>query len=500
MGTREPPQPGGLTTAPPSSCLRKKSSSSLENQDITVTNRAPPAMRMSLLGHEETPEDSEPLIETSAATKLTTSGGESNVHFVPEGPEDEDAGHVGEEKSLMHRHDLEDRPRLPTPPPSLTKVVSFGDVTNTPPPSSYPSVEEEAILPPPKQFHPKHRHTSSISITSQAYPKGSYVLQQYQPPASALRRRSSVKSASGGNSSSANLQVAGPGPDQRRRTSVPVMPSSSGHGNLQQIASYPADTTAIRNVNNSYPSERFYAARGDSTSSDVGRREKVRLQRQGTGDVSVSSDVLNVGTRGSAGVGSGSAVGGGKGSPPPYLLNGGGTDLLTTGGNASSPNVASIVKTSPGDQGPDMTFGVQRSVSEKSRERSALSHYHHHRPQYQQSAQPPPPAAYQTDRKLPHHIPQLKRQKSLLHSHVQSTPNVASTQRTSTAMRHHHQASVTNVPAMCSAVSEGELLDLAILPIFQKLLSERHKSRTGYGASIASCPNISIKCDIVEYL
>ena len=142
---------------------------------------------------------------------------------------------------------------------------------------------------------------------------------------------------------------------------------------------------------------------------------------------------------------------------------------------------------------------IQRSVSEKSRERSALSHYHHHhRPPYQPSAQPPPPAtSYPADnRKLPHHIPQLKQQKTLLHSHVQSTPNVASTQR----VRHHHQASVTNVPAMCSAVSEGELLDLAILPIFQKLLSERHKSRTGYGASIASCPNISIKCDIVEYL
>lgn len=54
-----------------------------------------------------------------------------------------------------------------------------------------------------------------------------------------------------------------------------------------------------------------------------------------------------------------------------------------------------------------------------------------------------------------------------------------------------------------SAASDGELLDRAILlPIFQKLLTERHKSnaRSGYGASIASCPNISIKCDIVEYL
>ena len=59
---------------------------------------------------------------------------------------------------------------------------------------------------------------------------------------------------------------------------------------------------------------------------------------------------------------------------------------------------------------------------------------------------------------------------------------------------------VVSGSGVASAVSEGELLDLAILPIFQKLLTERHKSRRGYGASIASCPNISIKCDIVEYL
>ncbi|CAA9994358.1 unnamed protein product [Nesidiocoris tenuis] len=45
-----------------------------------------------------------------------------------------------------------------------------------------------------------------------------------------------------------------------------------------------------------------------------------------------------------------------------------------------------------------------------------------------------------------------------------------------------------------TAISEGELLDLSILPIFQKLLTERK------GAAIASCPNIAIKCDIVEYL
>ncbi|XP_069694331.1 gamma-aminobutyric acid type B receptor subunit 2 isoform X2 [Periplaneta americana] len=411
MGTREPPQPGGLTGAPAASCLRKKSSSSLENQDRLPTASA---MRTSLLGREEA-EDSEPLIESSTASKLTVSGGESNVHFVPEGPEEEEEdGHVDEEKSL-------DRPRLPTPPPALAKVVSFGDVTNTPAsapmPAPAPVTVEDTILPPPKQFHPK---------------------QQVRPPLSALRRRSSVKSVSSGNSSAAGMQVLG-----SRRTSVPVMPYSAGH-----MAATRSHQSAV---------------------------ERLRLQTRGTGEMSVSSDVLNAG-------------GGGKGSPPPYLLNGGGTDLLTSGGNASSPNVAAMVKTSPCDQGPDMTI-IQRSVSEKSRERSALSHHHHHH--HRPPVQPPPPVGYQ-----PHHIPQLKQQKSVLHAHVQSTPNVASTQRSVA----RHPATAPHAPAMCSAVSEGELLDLAILPIFQKLLSERHKSRSGYGASIASCPNISIKCDIVEYL
>jgi hypothetical protein len=309
-------------------------------------------MRTSLLGREGAPEDSEPLIGNPSATKLTMSGGESNVHFVPEGPEDEDSSHVGEEKSLIHHLDfMEDRPRLPTPPPSLTKVVSFGDVTNTPSPSSYPALEEDTILPPPKQFHQKHRHTSSISIAPQAYTKMSYAPQQYQPPLSALRRRSSVKSASGGNSSSANLQVLGSGSEQRRRTSVPVMPSRSGHGNLQQIASYPADSTAVRNLNNNYPSERFYTAHSESTSLDIRRREKIRLQRQGTGEISVSSDILNVGARVSTVAGSGSARGGGRVSPPPYLLNGGGAGLLTSGDNAPLPNAAAMAKTSLCDQG-----------------------------------------------------------------------------------------------------------------------------------------------------
>lgn len=119
--------------------------------------------------------------------------------------------------------------------------------------------------------------------------------------------------------------------------------------------------------------------------------------------------------------------------------------------------------------------------------------------------------------------PSLRQQTSRL-EHVQSTPNVATihnsrfgsvdprgfpsiseTGNGSAAMRTPIGGSSANVSKLCSAVSDGELLDVAILPIFQKLLTERHKSGSrgmgrGYGSSVASCPNISIKCDIVEYL
>ena len=45
MGTREPPQLGGLSGTPAPSCLRKKSSSSIENQDSSATNRIPSVVR-----------------------------------------------------------------------------------------------------------------------------------------------------------------------------------------------------------------------------------------------------------------------------------------------------------------------------------------------------------------------------------------------------------------------------------------------------------------------
>lgn len=75
-----------------------------------------------------------------------------------------------------------------------------------------------------------------------------------------------------------------------------------------------------------------------------------------------------------------------------------------------------------------------------------------------------------------------------------STPNVAAALRTGTHPPKRDKS-------MYNATSEGELLDREILPIFQKLLTERNKSQHNIDYSFGrSCPNISIKCDIVEYL
>ncbi|KAJ3651049.1 hypothetical protein Zmor_017112 [Zophobas morio] len=77
--------------------------------------------------------------------------------------------------------------------------------------------------------------------------------------------------------------------------------------------------------------------------------------------------------------------------------------------------------------------------------------------------------------------------------YFQSTPNVAAL-KTSTCPPKRDKS-------MYNATSESELLDREILPIFQKLLTERNKSQHNIDYSFGrSCPNISIKCDIVEYL
>lgn len=76
-------------------------------------------------------------------------------------------------------------------------------------------------------------------------------------------------------------------------------------------------------------------------------------------------------------------------------------------------------------------------------------------------------------------------------THFQSTPNVAALKSATMSTPKHSY----------NATSESELLDREILPIFQKLLTERNKSQHNIDYSFGrSCPNISIKCDIVEYL
>ncbi|XP_068205829.1 uncharacterized protein GABA-B-R2 isoform X3 [Palaemon carinicauda] len=67
-------------------------------------------------------------------------------------------------------------------------------------------------------------------------------------------------------------------------------------------------------------------------------------------------------------------------------------------------------------------------------------------------------------------------------------------------------ATTTSVAAAIAAVrknaSDNALdHDTSILPIFQKLLRERHQGyHGGRDFTMSSCPNITIKCDIVEYL
>ncbi|XP_049881941.1 gamma-aminobutyric acid type B receptor subunit 2 [Pectinophora gossypiella] len=98
--------------------------------------------------------------------------------------------------------------------------------------------------------------------------------------------------------------------------------------------------------------------------------------------------------------------------------------------------------------------------------------------------------------------------------HHKSSPNVASRHKSSSPNKREDRKSTSYMRSeskrqesaeqrkMYTASSESELFECAILPIFHKLLTERHKSQP-HGLNLSygvSCPNISIKCDIVEYL
>ncbi|XP_068624741.1 gamma-aminobutyric acid type B receptor subunit 2 [Battus philenor] len=99
-------------------------------------------------------------------------------------------------------------------------------------------------------------------------------------------------------------------------------------------------------------------------------------------------------------------------------------------------------------------------------------------------------------------------------NHHKSSPNVASRHKMESNGKKEERKSATygrsdskrqesvEQRKMYTASSESELFECAILPIFHKLLTERHKSQP-HGLNMTygvSCPNISIKCDIVEYL
>lgn len=94
--------------------------------------------------------ESEPLIERSPESRPD---GKTNVEFVPEIVEEGDAVILEETEIPRHSKPLrckdDRRSRLPTPPPA--KNVSFGELHEQ-------NYLEQAILPPPLQFVPKHRH------------------------------------------------------------------------------------------------------------------------------------------------------------------------------------------------------------------------------------------------------------------------------------------------------------------------------------------------------
>ncbi|KAK6634896.1 hypothetical protein RUM44_000143 [Polyplax serrata] len=194
-----------------------------------------------------------------------------------------------------------------------------------------------------------------------------------------------------------------------------------------------------------------------------------------------------------------------KGRISPYLLK----DNVN---NLSSSSVADAA------QAQDVSC-IHRSGSERGYRASCHGGSTHEPPtavvqSHQSPRIRPQPVMPSSSRKVcPEHFVKSKSPFGSNLTHVLSTPDVAAIPPYNDSKTFNIYATEKRVKGskgksgvmggsghLCTAVSEGELLDLSILPIFQKLLTERHKSRTGYGASIASCPNISIKCDIVEYL
>lgn len=133
------------------------------------------------------------------------------------------------------------------------------------------------------------------------------------------------------------------------------------------------------------------------------------------------------------------------------------------------------------------TTPIQRSVSEKNRTK------HRHKPKLIMGQSE---TDSEREREPVNNCTQTRKLvKSMQHAHHHSSPNVAPPEK-----RKHRTKTESS---LYGASSESELLDgdKAILPIFRKLLTEKQPRYRGRNNVVgASCPNISIKCDIVEYL
>ncbi|XP_046411411.1 gamma-aminobutyric acid type B receptor subunit 2 isoform X1 [Neodiprion fabricii] len=387
--------------------------------------------------------ESEPLLQESQDPKP-----EAGVEFVPE-VADEGERVILEETDIPRNGRPprikeiieESRPRLPTPPPA-SKNVSFGE----PQEQNY---LEQAILPPPSQFVPKQTRP-----TEEFFRSGSVTASSHQ---SSLRRRASVKNNGIGH----HHELF-----EKRRTSVPA-------NSISYISTENIRCADVRTIEESLEGQfnKAYIIGECGHLRPIGGAAGLRCERHG--GRGHSHAVLN---------------GGALDTPTPRRHR-----KLCDSHNASSPNVPTTVNASSSDTEKyeeSLSNIIQRSVSEKSREKcvrarglpnSGIGECPHRGPRRLRECQ--------------HSESKLRQQAKM--DYVQSTPNVATIHNNKFASG--NRGSTVNVSKMYSAVSAGELLDVAILPIFQKLLSERHKNTTrgGYGAS---CPNISIKCDIVEYL
>lgn len=401
--------------------------------------------------------ESEPLLERSPEPR---SDGKTNVDFVPEIVDETDPIILEETEIPRHgkpvRAKDERRTRFPTPPP--TKNVSFGELHEQ-------DYLEQSILPPPMQFVPKHRHGSSNVSAHQS-----------------LKRRSSVKNNGVAHSHHELFQ--------NRRTSVPT--NAISYISTENVSKSDANDVSLGSFDKSY------------VIGECGHR---RALLSGTGYRCEKH----------GGRGYGHAIYNGSAETPPASRK---QQKHTDSHNASSPNVPAVVSASYSDTEKyeeSMSTIIQRSVSERSRQKCARL-----RSGDGHTIAECPHRMARRMRECRHTESKLGQQAPL--EYVQSTPNVATIHNnkflnvnprggnaagggiasTATGSTVVVGGSTANVSKMYSAVSDGELLDRAILPIFQRLLTERLKSTSsrsgGYGASIVSCPNISIKCDIVEYL